>query len=805
MQKQNRDLAVAVEVLRSGFCTTRELTLAIKNWTTYGDRDLDQHLVAQHTISTKQQTEIIDRVAQVFENIKSNQRGSFSGLSHSARERAVLNLIDSRGNVAQMLGIADASLLPPDQVAERTIGARYTLLRKLGQGGLGTVWLARDQSLQRYVAVKEISRDVSPDSPAMEHFRREAEVTGRLDHPCIVPIYQFGQDESTGKAFYVMRFLGKRTLQDAIAEYHERRQAGNEEPMMLNRLLSALVNVCNALSHAHSQKIIHRDLKPENIALDEFGQVTLLDWGLAKINDATGMYEVNGRSEPGDLHGAGSTCVGRVLGTPLYMAPEQAAGRLDEVDQLSDVYAIGGVLYAILTGDAPHQRSIEANSSMKMSQLMSEIVSGEVTPPIEVVPSTPPELNAICMKALSSKRYLRYETTRQFSQDIERYSAGTTVSAYTMPFKQRVCRWMATHPTLTQSMLLVVSLFLISLVLITYTARSGRVALQRAHYRSAQEFVRELEANLDFETQGLVRNLHFVSELPLMEAVVMSQQTADALLDDQTDASEIASDADQIEQANQSNSDADRAANFVKNSHLDSRQIARVLEGRPADWLNRLGNVFDGLLKANPAYLVACTCTRDTDMSISELVKSERIQAGRRVYRVPKEQLIYCPPMAEDNPESQILNSLRPGEVSLLTNDQLSEDVPTMTRSPLVVSAVRALFDTEGKFFGLSLMVLDLRERIEDLCSTVAPERIRVTVTDVSGNMLMRYEDGHVTMIRHTEPVVKSLPQLADFFSPDSPVDELGDGQTYFVRRVRIGGDASRAVIGIVAEIREVE
>ena len=155
----------------------------------------------------------------------------------------------------------------------------YRLIRKIGQGGLGRVWLAYDESLKRYVAIKEISGNDTPT--AVERFDREAIITGRLEHPGIVPIYQLGTEESTGKSFYVMRFLGKTTLHDAIMEYHERRAEGDDDPMLIRRLLDDFVNACQALGHAHSRQVIHRDLKPENIAIDSFGQVIVIDWGIA--------------------------------------------------------------------------------------------------------------------------------------------------------------------------------------------------------------------------------------------------------------------------------------------------------------------------------------------------------------------------------------------------------------------------------------------------------------------------------------------------------------------------------------------
>ena len=140
-----------------------------------------------------------------------------------------------------------------------------------------------DENLKRHVAIKEISGRENP--AILDRFRREAKITGQLEHPGIVPIYQLGDDEQTGEAFYAMRFLGKSTLHDSIMEYHERRSEGDENPMLIRQLLTDFVNVCQAIGHAHSRKVIHRDLKPENIAIDSFGQVIVIDWGIAKVID----------------------------------------------------------------------------------------------------------------------------------------------------------------------------------------------------------------------------------------------------------------------------------------------------------------------------------------------------------------------------------------------------------------------------------------------------------------------------------------------------------------------------------------
>ncbi|HBJ35386.1 MAG TPA: hypothetical protein DDZ51_11675, partial [Planctomycetaceae bacterium] len=573
--KQDRDLATAIALLRGGYLSERQLSQITKNWTAFGNVSLIDQAIQCGVISSADSESININCDSLLINATRQVSASGVFLSPSKRDRARLAQLDPSGRIGQLLGISDVSMLSGDEIEDRSVGARYTLLRKLGQGGLGIVWLARDENLQRYVALKEISRETAPDDAALEHFRREAEITGRLEHPSIVPIYQFGRDEKTGKSFYVMRFLGRRTLQDAIAEYHERRDAKQGDSMALHRLLAAFVSVCHAVGHAHARQIIHRDLKPSNVALDEFEQVTLLDWGLAKINDATGLYDVGGRTEPGDLHSMGSTAIGRVIGTPLYMAPEQASGRLEEVDALTDVYGLGGILYAILTGSGPHQATVDSmETRVGASDVLARIVADSIAPPSKVTQNVSPELNAICLKALSAKPYLRYGSAAELAEDVQRYIAGTPVMAYVAPAKRRVSRWMAKHPTLTQTILLMASLVLISAIIVGATARSAREQLITARYNAAVETARDLEINLRFEADELQRNLHFITELPIMNAIIQSQRD---LADGVTRAAApIAADASVAQS--------------------DTKQIVGLQT--PEQWLERMSDLFDGFLNA---------------------------------------------------------------------------------------------------------------------------------------------------------------------------------------------------------------
>ena len=267
------------------------------DWASIGKELLADHLVSEKAISQDLRDEIETTVAR---RIKAIENDLTKSGSKQDTDRTWLSRLDRSGKLARMLGIADESMLAFNDQQARIIGARYTLLRKLGQGGLGTVWLARDENLRRYVAVKEITRQLDEDEEAMSHFRREAEITGRLEHPGIVPIYQYGTDTKTGRGFYAMRFLGKRTLHDALVEYHERRESGKEDPMMRHHLITAFVNVCQAVAHAHSRNVIHRDLKPDNIGFDAQGNLKLIDLGLGRVvsksTDDKATYRMTGET-----------------------------------------------------------------------------------------------------------------------------------------------------------------------------------------------------------------------------------------------------------------------------------------------------------------------------------------------------------------------------------------------------------------------------------------------------------------------------------------------------------------------------
>jgi tetratricopeptide (TPR) repeat protein/tRNA A-37 threonylcarbamoyl transferase component Bud32 len=320
--------------------------------------------------------------------------------------------------------------------------ARFRPLRFHDKGGLGEVHLAQDGELNRQVALKRIRDEYADDPDSRHRFLREAEITGGLEHPGIVPVYGLGQS-ADGRPFYAMRFIKGDSLKDAIARFHQaegpKRDPG-ERTLALRALLGRFVAVCNAVGYAHSRGVLHRDLKPGNIMLGPYGETLVVDWGLAK---AVGRPEDNKDSaevtlRPTLASGAEPSQQGQVIGTLAYMAPEQAAGRLDELGPASDVYSLGATLYCLLTGRAPFENG-------EVRQMLPKVVRGEFPPPRQIKKNLPRPLAAICLKAMALKAEDRYASARAVADDVEHWLADEPVAAYREPWAMRAGRWVRRH------------------------------------------------------------------------------------------------------------------------------------------------------------------------------------------------------------------------------------------------------------------------------------------------------------------------------------------------------------------------
>ena len=305
---------------------------------------------------------------------------------------------------------------------------RYVILRPHARGGLGTVSVALDETLGRKVALKQMRTDLADVPQFRERFIYEAEITGQLEHPGIIPIYALGQDEH-GRPYYAMKFVEGRTLDEAIAEYH-----AQPRPIVLRDLLGRFVEVCNAIAYAHSQGIVHRDIKPSNIMLGKFGETVILDWGLAKrTGPATHDQTIDGAAA------AGQVTPGKPVGTPAFMPPEQAAGRAD-VGPAADVYSLGAVLYQLLCGRAPYGGADSAS-------VVAQVMQGPA-PRAASVKRVAPALDAVCARAMSRDARLR-PSAAELAREVERWFADEPLASYRGTPLDAALRWARRHRTLS--------------------------------------------------------------------------------------------------------------------------------------------------------------------------------------------------------------------------------------------------------------------------------------------------------------------------------------------------------------------
>jgi serine/threonine-protein kinase len=469
----DRNLLIGILALHMDFIDREQLVAAMSAWVLDKTKSLDAILRGQGALRDDTRellTALVDKHLEIHGGDPERSLCALSSID-SLRED-VQSLADPDIAAAFSSVAANRHAVAPVTTASvgvpTSAGTRFRILRPHAKGGLGVVFVAHDNELNREVALKEIQSQRAHDSNSRARFVMEAEITGRLEHPAIVPVYSFGQ-YADGRPFYAMRFIRGDSLQDAIGGFHRATYVSpGERSMGLRKLLMRFVDVCQAIEYAHSRGVLHRDLKPGNIMLGRYGETLVVDWGLAK---AVGRRDTNAVDDettlqPISASGSAPTQMGMAIGTPAYMSPEQALGQLSKLGPTSDVYSLGATLYHVLTGQAPFGND-------DLSTTLRQVPAGEFRKPRELNPQIAKPLEAICLKAMSLRREDRYRSPAALAEDVEKWLADEPIAAYWEPITVRTRRWVRRHQTLVGSTAAAIAVLLLAL---------GAVAALQAAY-----------------------------------------------------------------------------------------------------------------------------------------------------------------------------------------------------------------------------------------------------------------------------------------------------------------------------------
>jgi len=324
-------------------------------------------------------------------------------------------------------------------------GTRYRLIRRLGRGGMATVYLVEDTALGREAALKVLS-EPDPSGALSGRLAGEARLLARLEHPNLVPVHDVGTLPD-GRVYYVMKYVRGERLDLWLARQPPRALA-----------LRLFVKVCEAVAFAHAQGVVHRDLKPENIMVGEFGEALVMDWGVAKrLAPGTEVPTLALDSAAGALPAAGATAAGAIIGTPAWMAPEQARGEPGRTDARTDVHALGALLHYLLAGRPPFQGTGE--------EALARVITEPPPRLADLVPGLPRPLAAIAARAMAKEPEGRYASARDLGADVERCIDGLPVSAYRETLLERGTRIFARTRTLVGLILVYVIVRVLILLL----------------------------------------------------------------------------------------------------------------------------------------------------------------------------------------------------------------------------------------------------------------------------------------------------------------------------------------------------
>ncbi|RLB55683.1 MAG: hypothetical protein DRI34_10205 [Deltaproteobacteria bacterium] len=499
-QNPEPQLLFAVLCTQLGMAKPEQVLSAAAAWMTDRGKSLATRLLENGVIDERQR-QLLESL--VSEAIRANEGDAAQALE-SLGGRKLLDqtfsgslILEADGRVRQA-GQEPAPASPLEREAAEDAGPlpRYDIRQEIGRGGQARVRVAFDRQIGREVAWKELREsasdsitqpaEMSRSEAARVRFLREARITGQLEHPNIVPVYELGYRDDK-HPYYTMRLVKGQTLSARLSACR-----GLSDRL---KLLGSVWDLCNAIAYAHSRGVIHRDIKPDNVVVGELGETVVLDWGLAKSREGEDVKGPRLREQLQALQQGSSaaTVVGSALGTPSYMSPEQAEGDIEQIDERSDVWGLGAVLYQVLTGRPPHEGETPF-------EIVGLAMSEAVRPVLEVCPEAPRELASIADKALNRRKDRRYQSAREMAEDISAFMTGGRVMAYDYGSWELLRRFASRHRAALFAGGLALVVILVSLVFLALAYRRESQALQReqearllAHLSLSQALVSRAE------------------------------------------------------------------------------------------------------------------------------------------------------------------------------------------------------------------------------------------------------------------------------------------------------------------------
>jgi serine/threonine protein kinase len=500
------NLVLGVLAVQLNFATPAQVMSASAAWMADRSQGLAERLEKSGTL-TQERRKVLEGL--VTEALRSHGGDAAKALSAVGGESALFRSFGGSVSLSAAGELVPRTLgaLPTDEAITHEQPGHYTIKGEHGRGGQSQIFLAVDEHIGREVALKQLlpeattseslkATPVGRTTAAAIRFLREARITGRLEHPNIVPVYELGR-RADGSHYYTQKLVRGDTLRKKLAACKNLTER--------LKLLGHFLDICQAMAYAHSKQVVHRDLKPDNVMIGEFGETVVLDWGLAKVQGQEEPQSLNkDAAKPGDNPNV--TVDGHALGTPSYMSPEQALGNLSEVDERSDVWSLGAILYELLAGRPPYTGDTAL-------EVIGKVISDPVPPIEQFAPAAPGELVAIAKRAMNKDSAGRYASAREMAKEVELWQSGGRVAAYSYSSWELLRRFVG------QNKLLVV-IGLLSVLAILYVVPAW---VQQKRVASAAV---QTSLQLDNEVRSLDLQMVMTNDKPIQLEQLEDQRIA---------------------------------------------------------------------------------------------------------------------------------------------------------------------------------------------------------------------------------------------------------------------------------------